>query len=548
MFKNRSGAIRWLFKNTKPVLGSIFLLTALGVIISFISVMFAMAARNLLDVATGVGTKSFGTCVAELLVLLVSEVALESFYNIYAVRVNSKNKNRLQKNLFCSALERDYASLGAYHSGELINRLTGDINIINSNIIDIIPAFVMLVSSVVFSFVTMLKLDRELSLICLALGPVVILTSALYGRKMKSLHKKCQESDGKTRSFMQECIQNILVIKAFGSEKQAEKHTAILQNINFRLNMKRGYISIAVNLLYYLAMTVAYYFAVAWCAYKISIGIMTVGTFTAVVQLVNSMQSPFREISGTVSQFFATIASAERIMEIEELPKDITADKKIYDFKNLFLSNVDFSYGDEVVFKNADFNLKKGDIAVITGPSGQGKSTFLKLLMGIYKPTAGTMKLVTHEGEMPLSASTRSLFAYVPQGNMIISGTIRENIAFFSDVDEERIIHGAKCAEIYDYIMSLPEGFDTTLGEGGLGLSEGQTQRIAVARALCTSAPVILLDEATSALDDETEAKILENIKKLAGRTSVIITHRSAALGIATEKFFLKDGSFKSEN
>ena len=542
MFKNNRGALRWIYENSKPIMGSIVLLTVLGIIVSYVSVEFAMAARELLDVATGVSEKSFKICVIRIVILLLAEVALESFYNIYAVRVSSKNKNRLQKNLFASVIKSDFASVGAYHSGELVNRLTGDINIINSNILDVVPAFVMLVTSVAFSFVAMMKLDLQLALICLGLGPVVIVTSMLYGRKMKKLHKSCQESDGKTRSFMQECIQNILVIKAFGSEKRTERHTELLQDVNYRLNMKRGYISICVNLLYYLAMTVAYYFAVAWCAYKISAEIMTVGTFTAIAQLVNSMQSPFREISGTVSGFFATCASAERIMEIENIPEDETRDEVVSGFKNLTIREMDFSYGDEKIFSDVDFTLKKGDISVITGYSGQGKSTFLKLLMGIYKPLRGSMKVSVDEGMLDLGASTRSLFAYVPQGNMIISGTVRENIAFFSEVDEQTIVNAAKCAEIYDYIVTLPEGLDTVLGEGGLGLSEGQIQRIAVARALCTTAPIILLDEATSALDDETEAKILENINRLANRTSVIITHRRAALDIATVCYCLEDG------
>ena len=544
MFKERQSAVKWLFKNTKPIFGSVILLTVLGIVISYISVAFAMAAGELLDVATGASSGSFYKCIINLVVLLVLEVALESFYNMYAIRVSSKSKNRLQKNLFASALKADYATLGEYHSGELINRLTSDISIINSNIIDIIPAFVMLITSVAFSFVAMMKLDVELSLICLALGPVVIVTAALYGRKMKKLHKKCQESDGKTRSFMQECIQNILVIKAFGNEKRTERHTELLQDINYRLNMKRGYISIAVNLLYYLGMTVAYYFAVAWCAYKIQNAIMTVGTFTAIVQLVNSMQAPFKEISGTVSQFFATCASAERVMEIENIPPDLTEDEAISDFSAIHISNLSFAYDDEPVFENATFDLKKGDIAVITGTSGKGKSTFLKLLMGIYKPAEGSMELVVDDNLRTLGATTRSLFAYVPQGNMIISGTLRENIAFFTDADEEKIVNAAKCAEIYDYILTLPNGFDTILGEGGLGLSEGQTQRIAVARALCTDAPVILLDEATSALDEETEAKILKNINNMADRTSVIITHRKAALDIATSRFSLEDKKF----
>jgi len=545
MFKERKGAFKWLFKNSKPILGSITLLTALGVLVSYICVEFALAAGRLLDVATGKSRESFKLCIVHIAILLVMEVALESFYNIYAIRVSSKNKNRLQKNLFASIIKSDYSSVVDYHSGELINRLTADINIINSNIIDIIPAIVMLLTSVAFSFVAMFKLDFSLAVICLSLGPVVILTSVFYGRKMKKLHKDCQASDGKTRSFMQESIQNLLVIKAFGREKRTENHTEILQNVNYNLNMKRGYISIAVNLLYYMAMTVAYYFAVSWCAYKISVGIMTVGTFTAIIQLVNSMQSPFKEISGTVSQLFATLASAERVMEVEQMVKDSEPIEKIYDFKSLEVNNLTFSYDGKNILEDASLNINKGDITVVEGPSGQGKSTFFKLLMGIYRSEKGAMKVITENSEYNLSSATRSLFAYVPQGNMIVSGTVRENIAFFADVSKEAVENAARCAEIYDYIVSLPDGFDTVLGESGLGLSEGQTQRLAVARALCTDSPIILLDEATSALDDATEAKILENIKNLANRTPIIITHRAKAKSIANVQVYLENGRFE---
>lgn len=544
MYRGNKGAYRWLFVNTKPIFGAIFVLTVLGVLISFISVEFALAARDLLDCATGVSGKNFVSCVVRLAVLLAAEVALESIYNIYAVKISSKNKNRLQKNLFSSVMTGNYTGIGDYHSGELINRLTGDINIINSNIIDVIPAFVMLVTTVVLSFRAMFMLDAQLSFICLALGPVVLVTSALYGRKMKKIHKDCQQSDGKTRSFMQECIQNILVIKAFRNEKKAEEHTALLQNVNYKCNMKRGYISILVNLLYYLAMTAAYYFAVAWCAYKISIGIMTVGTFTAVLQLVNSIQTPFREISGTVSQFFATCASAERIMEVENLPRDGIYQKNITDFEKIEVSDLTFAYGDEEIFSGASLSIEKGDIAVISGDSGKGKSTFFKLLMGILSPGSGRLIVHTKDGSFEADDSTRSLFAYVPQGNMIISGTVGENIAFFSDAGMDEIIKAAKCADIFEYINTLPDGFDTLLGEGGMGLSEGQIQRLAVARALCTSAPIILLDEATSSLDEETEARILENIRSLDGRTIIIITHRKAAFQIAGKVITLENGSF----
>lgn len=546
MIKERKSAIKWIFQNMKPIAFAIVLLTFMGITLSYLSVEFAMAAGELLDVATGQSHKSMTDCVVRLIVLLLAEITIESVYNIYAINLSTRYKNKLQKNLFSTIMTRDWRGINGFHSGELINRLTSDVSIINSNIIDIIPLFVMLVTGVAFSFITLAKLDLSLAFICLALGPVVIVTSALYGRKMKTLHKKCQESDGRTRSFMQECIQNIIAVKAFRGENKAEKHTAGLQMENYRHNMKRGYISIAVNILYYLGMTVAYYFAVVWCAYKISIGIMSVGVFTAIIQLVNSIQSPFRTISGTVSQFFAICASAERIMEIEAIPNDVEPGIFPEDFTCITGENMTFRYDEEDVFSDANFRIDKGDIVVVSGDSGKGKSTLFKLLLGILKPQSGEVCVYNKEEKIIAGYRTRSLFAYVPQGNMIVSGTIRTNIAFFDeDVDEERLRHSAEQACMLDYIEKLPKGFDTVLGEGGMGLSEGQVQRLAIARALYADLPVILFDEATSALDEETEEKILKNIKSHTDKTCVIISHRSGAFAIADKILYTENKTLK---
>ena len=546
MLKTRKSAIKWLIKNSKSIILPIIILTVFGVLLSYISVAFAMASRNLLDSATGAGKENFLSCVYLISFLVISQLVIQSIYNVYAIRVLSLNKNRLQKKLFCTIMTRDYGSIGSYHSGELINRLTQDINVINTNIIEIVPSVITLFAGLVFSFAAMIKLDLYLSLICLSLGPVVIVFSALYGKKIKRLHSRCLESDGKTRSFMQECIQNIMAIKAFCSESKSAKHAAILQRENYKLNMKRGYISIAVNILYYIALTAAYYFAVAWCAYKIKLGIMTVGSFTAIIQLVNSIQSPFREISGTVSQFFAACASCERIMELEALSSDELSGEAPKDFTKIKAEGMSFSYDGENVLSNASLEINKGDILVIGGGSGKGKTTMFKLMLGMLRPQSGEISIYNNVEKIPLSAQTRGLFAYVPQGNMIISGTIRKNIAFFDDdPDEEKVISAAKNACIYDYIKTLPDGMDTCIGEKGLGLSEGQVQRIAIARALYSDLPVILLDEATSSLDEETEANILANIKSLNGKTCIIISHRRAAFDIATKRLRLENGRFK---
>ena len=548
MLKGKTPAFKWLIKVAKPIAGKISLLTLLGILISYISVCFAMASRDLLDFATGEKADGFVSCVLPLAFLLIADITAQSLYNILSVKLGAVTKNRLQKQLFSDIMLSDYGEINNYHTGELVNRLTRDIRIVSDNIIDLVPTIIMLVSGVVMSFAALCTLDLTLALVCVALGPIILLASVLYGRKVKSLHKATLESDGKILSFMQEVLHSLLVIKAFRKEKTAENCTAELQKENYRLNMKVGYISLMVNVLYFLALTAAYYFAVAWCAYKIRVGIMTVGSFAAIIQLVSSVQSPFREISGSFSKFFATCASAERIMEIEAISKDKTSSMEPQKFKKLTADNISFAYGEEKILEKASFEVESGDVAVVTAPSGEGKSTLFKLLMGIYEPSIGAIQIHTENEKAP-KESVRSYFSYVPQGNLILSGTIAENITFFDESpDKNRMITAANCACIHEYIETLPDGYQTILGEGGLGLSEGQIQRLAVARAIYSNAPVILLDEATSSLDEETECKILRNIRSIPDKTCIIITHRPAAINVANKHLCIEDGKIAEVN
>ena len=467
---------------------------------------------------------------------------MQSVYNILSVRLGAIYKNSMQRKLFKDVMTTDFASLSEYHSGEVINRLTKDVSSVSANIIDFVPTVVILLSGIIMSFWTLFTIDASLALICIALGPVVLVSSFFYGRRVKKLHKDCLRSDGKILSFMQESIQNLLVIKAFRKERKFDRTQGELQGENYKLNMKVGYVSLLVNVLYFLALTAAYYFAVAWCAYKIHIGIMTVGAFAAVIQLVGSVQAPFKEVSAMFSKFFATLASAERIIEVEELRKDSAEAVNVTDFNGIEINNVSFSYGDEVVLEKAGAFINKGDIVAVTGDSGSGKSTLIKLLLGIYPPTSGELYIYNKEEKVYADSKTRTAFSYVPQGNMIISGSIADNISFFDDnPDVQKTEKAAKAACIYDYIQTLPQGMDTIVGENGLGLSEGQVQRLAIARALYADAPVILLDEATASLDEKTEATILANIKNMGNKTCIIITHRPKALEISTTHLHIEN-------
>ncbi len=534
--ENKYASIKWISKNIRGSILSVVILSLISVFVSYFAVQFALVSKDLLDYAVNGEKGMLSKSVIELVILVLIQLTLHIVSTVLSISADGRIRNRLQKNLFSSLLYKDWSQLKGYHSGEYLNRLNGDIACIGSTLITLLPSVIALVSKLVLSFFELYRLDSDFALIFLIIGPVVMIIARIYSTKMKPLHKKCLETQGETHSFMLEALRNILVVKSFGAH---ERITGIVGNIQekfYRLIMKRGYISLVARILFFVFITIGYYFSVVWCAYKISIGIMTVGTFAAIVQLVGQVQAPFKELAGVLPKYYAFIASVERVEEIENLIDEKEAvsreeaDRIYGSMSEIKAENMSFSYENENIFDSASFTIEKNTLVAISGRSGIGKSTLLKIILGIIHPEEGSVTAVVDGKELEVDSSLRSLFAYVPQGNMILSGTIRDNITFLnSDISDEDVVSAAKTACIWDAICDMPAGLDTVLGEGGSGLSEGQIQRIAVARAVCSKAPVLLLDEATSALDEATERNMLENIIALKNRTCIIISHKDCA-------------------
>lgn len=543
----KSRALLWLYENTKNILWKIIFMTFMAVGISYISMRFALVSKSLLDAATHKG--DLKEPIISIAVLIFCQLLIQIVYTLLNLHTETKFKNTIQRKVFSKFLCKKWKDISSYHSGEILNRLNGDVNIVTSGVMTILPNLFSFLSGIVMGFYALCILDPQFALVFLIIGPFVMAVSKVYSSKMKPLHKKCQTSLGKIHSFIIEAIHNITVVKTFSAQKRMEQNVENLQKNYLGIVMKRGYISIFANILFFISLTIGYYFAVGWCAVKISRGIMTVGTFAAIIQLVGQVQSPFRELASTLPKIFTLTASCERIMELENLEDEemrYSAEdtKDIYDsMKSISFENLSFSYDGEKILDRANCNIEKNSLVCITGVSGTGKSTLMKIMLGILTPDGGNALIKCEDKDYVIDASLRHLFSYVPQGNMILSGTVRDNISFMSsEIDEEKIIRVSKLACIYNVIKELPFGFDTILGEGGLGLSEGQIQRLAIARALYTEAPILLLDEATSALDEDTERKLLENIRSIDGFTCIIISHKDAALKISDRIIKISDG------
>ncbi|MDE6032066.1 MAG: ABC transporter ATP-binding protein/permease, partial [Oscillospiraceae bacterium] len=399
---------------------------------------------------------------------------------------------------------------------------------------------------IVFAAGVLLTLDWRFGLVFMGAGLFVFASTRFFRPKMKKLHTRVQEREGIVRSFLQETVENLLAVRVFSAERKMLAQNDENQLNMYKSRMRRSVFGISANAGLGLAFGAGYVFALMWGAAGIYEGTMSYGTLTAVLQLVNQIQSPFAGLSSLFPKYFSMCASGERIIALEALPEEKPAEKLLSaeEFKKVVLDNVSFSYGENHVLKDVGIEIEKGDFVSLTGISGGGKSTLFLLLLGAYRPEKGSVSFRSDGGSFAAGRETRPLFAYVPQGNLLFSGTIRENISFLNDgAEESEIYKAAETACAREFIEALPDGMDTRVGENGFGLSEGQAQRIAVARAVLGGAPILLLDEATSALDEQTEARLLKNISKLDGKTVVIVTHRPAALNICTKHLLLKDGN-----
>jgi ATP-binding cassette subfamily B protein len=507
-------------------------------------VVFALLSRGVIDGAAAGDKHSLIYFSLLLLGIILSQLFLRMLGRNIEEVIKARLEIGYRTKLFTQILHKDYAAITAYHSGELLNHLTSDVTIISEGVTTILPSLVSMLTRLICAFAVLIALDGRFALAFVIGGSLLFIIVGAFRGIMKRMHKKAQETDGKLRSFMQESIESLLVIKIFGAEGQIADQSSILQQDNYRAKMKRITGSIFANAGFNFVFQIGYLYALVWGAYKIYLHAISFGTLTAVIQLVGQVQTPFLGLSGLLPRYYGALASAERIMELEKLAEDAELNSSELDFAGfeqkfsaIVFADIAFKYDRDNILEDFNFTINKGDFVLLAGSSGIGKSTLIKLLLGVFTPDQGEIYLQIHDGtRIQAGRYSRKLFAYVPQGNFLLSGTIRENIAFVNPrASDNEILEAARVSCAEEFIQQLPEGFNTIIGEKGFGLSEGQVQRIAIARAILSDAPIILLDEASSALDELTEQRLLKNLRSMINKTCLMISHRPAARNICNK-------------
>ena len=553
----KNPAMSWIFGVSGKLKLGVLLLVLLNSAISISAVAFALVLREAIDGAVSGNKMVFLKFVIILGLIMLGQIAARGVIRFLDEYVRSGMENVIKTRLYETILSRKYSAITAFHTGELLNRITNDAVVVADGFVQIIPGIIAMLVKLAGAAAVLFVLDYRFSIIFFAGGGLVLIFTTLFRRVMKKLHKDVQAADGVLRSYLSENLGSLMVLKTFGAERKSIDTSKQYMDKHRFMRMKRNRFSNICNVGFGLVMNGGYIFGLCWCSFGILHGSITYGTLSAVLQLVDQLWAPLANMTGYLPKFYGMLSSAERCMELETLEEEHVESqfsrdycRELYkDMTAIECKNITFRYEDDIILENADISIGKGELITIMGNSGAGKSTLLKLLLAIYEPEKGTLEIKTEKESYALTERYRKMFAYVPQGNFLMSGNVTSAIASLddtsADVDMDKVKAVAHIACADTFVEKLEHGYATLIGERGMGISEGQAQRLAIARALYTDAPVLLLDEATSALDEQIEKKVLKNIRELTDKTVIIVSHRKAVLEVCDRCVVLEDKHFE---
>ena len=505
----------------------------LGLLEVVVSLSQVWAVKHAIDVASHVQEGSLYWAVGIMGLLILADFAI----HISGIWVRNilgiKAQNRMQQQMLDRILRSEWNGREKLHSGDVINRLEKDVNQVVNFLTETIPSSISTLTLFLGAFCYLFSMDRWLSVIIIAMLPLFIIVSRYYVRRMRHLTRQVRDSDSKVQSVLQETIQNRMLIKTMESDSVMVDKLESTQSELRQKVVKRTAFSVMSNLILNFGFALGYLVAFLWSALRMSAGTLTFGGMTAFLQLVNKIQGPARSLSKLVPQFVSVFTASERLMELEENPLEEQGDPiELKAPAGVRLTDVCYAYEEKTgnVVEHLSFDFKPGSCTAIMGETGAGKTTLIRLILALLRPQQGKVAIYNKKVTRTLSPRMRCNFVYVPQGNTLLSGTIRDNLWLARITATEEEMRDALHQACADFVMELPDGLDTVCSESGAGLSEGQAQRIAIARALLRSGSIMLFDEATSALDPETERQLLQNILSRHDKTIIFITHRPAVV------------------
>ena len=505
----------------------------LGLLEVVVSLSQVWAVKHAIDVASHVQEGSLYWAVGIMGLLILADFAI----HISGIWVRNilgiKAQNRMQQQMLDRILRSEWNGREKLHSGDVINRLEKDVNQVENFLTETIPSSISTLTLFLGAFFYLFSMDRWLSVIIIAMLPLFIIVSRYYVRRMRHLTRQVRDSDSKVQSVLQETIQNRMLIKTMESDSVMVDKLESTQSELRQKVVKRTAFSVMSNLILNFGFALGYLVAFLWSALRMSAGTLTFGGMTAFLQLVNKIQGPARSLSKLVPQFVSVFTASERLMELEENPLEEQGDPiELKAPAGVRLTDVSYAYEEKTgnVVEHLSFDFKPGSCTAIMGETGAGKTTLIRLILALLHPQQGKVAIYNKKMTRTLSPRMRCNFVYVPQGNTLLSGTIRDNLWLARITATEEEMRDALHQACADFVMELPDGLDTVCSESGAGLSEGQAQRIAIARALLRSGSIMLFDEATSALDPETERQLLQNILSRHDKTIIFITHRPAVV------------------
>ena len=542
--------IKWILSHAKAVIPFLIFTTVISSASSLISVYNTLVSKSLIDSAISGNTSEVIKYLIIMISITLGMMLLSPITSLLSTHASTKLNQSIQKKIFEHIEYSNWLEQSKFHSVSLLTRITSDVATISSTLLSTIPNIISILVTLLASFSTLIYLAPSIAIIAVFIGPFLVLVSRYFSKKLKDLYKKAQEEDVKYRAFIQESVQNIMIVKTFCMEKINMNRLVQIQDNKYKIAMKNTKLSSMTGLAMSLCSNLAYFTIFCWGALNISTGVTTYGTFTAMLQLYSKVQYPFSSLASMFPGLISTIAAAERLMELEAIPLEKSSETEIIDFTNpeIAFENVSFEYkkGNKII-NDVNLTIPYGETIAFVGPSGEGKTTLIRLILSLINPSSGKVYLKENNKEDTFNRDYRNLISYVPQGNTLFSGTIEDNLRYGNfEATEEEIYEALKNACALDFVNVLEDGIKTVIGEKATGISEGQAQRIAIARSFLRKKPILILDEATSALDPETEVKVLKAIKALSHKpTCIIITHRPSALNICHRIVRLEKGHLK---